>query len=308
MNDDLERRLRTGLSLDGLPTAPDELRTHLEQLADREPRPMRSWLAFAAAIFTMALLGIALLGIVWIGDLTAPAPTPTPTPSPTPVAPTATPIPTVAAPASVEGIPVMTVSELLAARAAGELVDRPVALKGFWTNRSIGHSCNAPRGKVGDLEIRCHDGEFGITEQFEAIGDLTSDARWFPAEGPHLTPWVSEEVFAQFLRPDDPGYRWAPCRSWSSATSMTHALASATGSSGSCAGIDSFSTASSASIPKRHRRSRRAHRHRHSRIRRHQPCSRPRCATTVCRSRLSAGRRVTSFTPASSERVMSSRW
>ena len=66
-----------------------------------------------------------------------------------------------------------------------------------WTDRSFGHSCSAPSEQPCELEIRCHDGEWGITEKSEAIGDLTRDYRWLPAAGPHLTPWVPEDLQRQ---------------------------------------------------------------------------------------------------------------
>jgi hypothetical protein len=86
----------------------------------------------------------------------------------------------------------LTVSKAIQLRDAGELGSNQITLSGFWTERSFGHSCSAPSEQPGELEIYCHDGEWGITERREAIGELTRDHRWVPAAGPHLTPWVPE--------------------------------------------------------------------------------------------------------------------
>jgi hypothetical protein len=84
----------------------------------------------------------------------------------------------------------MTVSQVLAARAAGELRGIPVFVKGYWTDRSVGHSCAAPHGTPGELEIYCHDGEFGITELDEPVRTVLQGGRVTPPIGPHLTPWL----------------------------------------------------------------------------------------------------------------------
>src|SRR3712207_1045189 len=60
-----------------------------------------------------------------------------------------------------------TVSALLAAREAGNLEGGPIVLEGYWSNPSAPHSCGAPQGSPGELEIYCRDGEFGITERNE---------------------------------------------------------------------------------------------------------------------------------------------
>ena len=90
--------------------------------------------------------------------------------------------------------PALTVSEALARRDAGELGDDPIVLAGYWTNRAFGHSCAPPRGQPGELELYCHDTEYGITERYEAIGELTPRSEWIPAAGPHLTPYVAEDL------------------------------------------------------------------------------------------------------------------
>ena len=108
------------------------------------------------------------------------------TPGPTSVQPTAvsslTPAPTGYA-----------VSEAIALRDAGALGSDPISLVGYWTNRSIAHSCAAPPQPEGEIDIWCHDGEYGITEANEAIGQLTNDSRFIPAVSAHLTPFVPKD-------------------------------------------------------------------------------------------------------------------
>jgi hypothetical protein len=104
----------------------------------------------------------------------------------------------------VDGLPLMTVSEALAAHEAGELPDGRVAMRGYWTNYAVGHSCVPPQETPGELEIYCHDGEYGITERAEPIWviDIRTGQVTYTAQGPHLTPWLpndladAEELFA----------------------------------------------------------------------------------------------------------------
>ncbi len=98
---------------------------------------------------------------------------------------------------------VYTVSELLDARATGKLGPGSVLVGGFWSERFLAHSCAVPADPPGELEVACHDGEWGITERAEPIATLTSDQRLVPAAGPHLTPWLSNELAAKLLTPPD---------------------------------------------------------------------------------------------------------
>jgi hypothetical protein len=191
MNDDLETRLRVALS-GTLPDAPDGLRRQLDGLDEpagaHRTRRWRSWLVPLAA--TVLLVGIALAGIVTLG-----APGPAPSDGPAPASPAAvTSTPASAAPElTPPALPgSMTVSEFLAASERGELGDRPIVVRGYWTFRAMLHSCSAPDEPPGDLEIRCHDGEFGITERPEPIGTLEPDGRWIPTAGAALTPYIDE--------------------------------------------------------------------------------------------------------------------
>lgn len=86
-----------------------------------------------------------------------------------------------------------SVSDLLAARDSGEVGSRQVRLSGYWSSLGGGHSCAPPMAPPGELEIYCHDGEFGITEWNEPIAVLTADFRMITTQGPHLTPWLSDD-------------------------------------------------------------------------------------------------------------------
>jgi hypothetical protein len=96
----------------------------------------------------------------------------------------------------VDGLPVMTVGDALAAHEADQLPDGRVAMRGFWTNYAVGHSCVPPSENPGELEIYCHDGEYGITERDEPIWmvDLRSGQVTYTAQGPHLTPWLPDDL------------------------------------------------------------------------------------------------------------------
>lgn len=183
MNDDLASRLRAALGQADLPRAPESTRVYLARLRE-EPSTSgrrlqsRLWLLLPA---TAILAGV----IAFTGGSSQPLPGPTPSP-------VAIASPSVASlPASVDGLDVQTVSELIANRAAGRARGGPYALSGYWTNRNFGHSCAAPRGQPGDLELYCSDGEWGITERDEEILNVNfQSGRAIPAAGPHLTPWV----------------------------------------------------------------------------------------------------------------------
>jgi hypothetical protein len=122
-------------------------------------------------------------------------------------------------PATVDGLPIQTVSDLLSARANGTARGGPSALRGYWTVRVVMHSCQAPRHQTGDLELYCSDGEWGITELDEEIQHLDiqrqaneTSIRGTPPAGPHLTPWVPNEVDATrlFRLPFVNGQFWPP--------------------------------------------------------------------------------------------------
>ena len=123
-------------------------------------------------------------------------------------------------PTTVDGLTVQSVSQLLAARAAGRANGGPYALRGYWTNRTNAHSCPAPLGgQTGELELYCREGEWGITELNEEIQHLDiqqranqTSVRATPATGPHLTPWVPSTADSQrlFELPIVNGQFWPP--------------------------------------------------------------------------------------------------
>ena len=218
MNDDLEKRLRDERRKAPLPPAPDALRDHIAVLADmpisNRRRGTRSWILLvpAAAMF----VGLVVLAC---GSLTHPASPSAPSDpavnaSSSPSAP-----PSTAAifPTTVDGLTVQSVSEVRAARSAGHAPNGPYALRGYWTDRAYGHFCNpGVGGEAGELEIQCHDGEWGITELNEAILTVdinqSGESHTSAAAGPHLTPWVpsNEGTGKLFASRSVPGLTWAP--------------------------------------------------------------------------------------------------
>ncbi len=97
----------------------------------------------------------------------------------------------------------LSVSQFLAARDAGTIGDAQVLVEGYWTNRGIGHSCAPPLANPGELEIYCHDGEYGITELAEPILVMTADFVVTEARGPHLTPWFEDRLWREVDTPYD---------------------------------------------------------------------------------------------------------
>lgn len=205
MTDDLERRLQAGL--DGaLPAAPASTREWLERLPVDHPRvrPGRNARPAAATAAAVAVLAIGIVALLSIGSLVgltaSDASQPVAPPSvgalasstAAPASPTGP--PPSPSPDPLSGLTIHTVSEILDLLARDEVGNQSVAVRGFWTDRSIGHSCTAPTSPPGELQIRCHDGEFGITERNEPIGTLTVDSRFLPPEGPALTPFVDEAL------------------------------------------------------------------------------------------------------------------
>jgi hypothetical protein len=101
---------------------------------------------------------------------------------------------------AIDGLHVYTVSELQTARADGKVKGGPIALRGFWSDRSFGHMCAPPYAPPGELELRCSDGEWGITENNEPIGVLAITSEWFPASSAHLSPYASNDLFGQLMQ------------------------------------------------------------------------------------------------------------
>lgn len=182
---DEERRLRERLHTAGLPAAPARLSQALEEIVAAPAARRRE------GAWTMPLLAAAALLAVGGALLVAG--------SAGPNRPVASPQPAAVFPAEVDGQHVYTVSELLAARAAGQLEGGPIALAGFWSDPLIAHSCAPPSSQPGELELYCHDREFGITQRNEPSAVLAGDATIAYAAGPVLTPWVPGPLLEQLL-------------------------------------------------------------------------------------------------------------
>ena len=111
------------------------------------------------------------------------------------------PVPTVA------GRDVYTVSRAIAARDAGDLGGKAIALGGYWSASGAAWSCPAPNHQTADLELYCQDGAFGITERYESIlvlihnGNMTTSRG---VTGPHLSPWVPVELQPRLLSQTTP--------------------------------------------------------------------------------------------------------
>lgn len=191
-DDDLEARLRRGFD-QPLPAAPSSLRLGIDALPVQAPIHVRGTRG-SRSVLAAALLGALLVGVVAMA-LTrdqasiAPGTTPSPTAPPTSSATSnATPTPD----NQVDGLTILSVSDVLEGRSSGEIGGQPFALRGYWTGVLYAHSCAPPSEQPGDLEIYCHDGEFGITEQDEPFITVTVDSRAIPHSGPGITPYVRE--------------------------------------------------------------------------------------------------------------------
>jgi hypothetical protein len=180
-----EDRLRNTLGRRPLPPAPAALHDRLREIAAAAPvRPAAVRLA-GSITGPRLVLGIAAvlagtLAIALFGPgrdrRTAEVPAPSP---PSNVA-------------EIDGLPVMTVSQALAAHEAGDLPGGRVAMRGYWTSSPVAHGCAPPPAGAGELEIWCYDDEFGITERDEPIWqiDTRTGEETYTAQGPHLTPYL----------------------------------------------------------------------------------------------------------------------
>jgi len=188
MSDDIEARLRDSFRDAPLPGAPESMREYLAGLR-YGPRAARRDLLSWLWVFLIAVAALLVVVIAVGGGSSAPLPPLSSDWTLTAVSPSTTVAPVQT---TVDRLAVQTVSELLASRAAGEARGGPFALRGYWTTRYSLHSCVPPGGgQPGDLEIWCHDGEWGITERDEPIRFVDQTGRVKPAEGPHLTPWIA---------------------------------------------------------------------------------------------------------------------
>jgi hypothetical protein len=196
MIDDFETRVGLGLRRMTLPSAPASLRARVHEIAAVSPRtqsrrrstPDQRWQILVAAAALVAIAGGALL---FSGGTSVPVTTASPSPATTPQASQA---------ATVDGLPLLTVSEAIAKRDSGELGNQAVAIRGYWSFVSVILSCGPPSGgQAGDLEIYCNDGFWGITELDEPIAVFSPNAPLTKASGPALTPYVGDAAGRQTL-------------------------------------------------------------------------------------------------------------
>jgi hypothetical protein len=191
VSDDLEPRLREALHRADLPGAPASTRAWVAQVTE-EPRPVGARPRLRPLVILVPAAVLLLAFVAFGGGLSAPPPSPSPSPGVPSPSPTTQPLP-----ATVDGLPVLTVGEVLAARAAGGLRNQAVAVGGYWSDSASGHSCVAQQ--TGDLEIYCYDGEFGITERDEPIMVIDDNGHITRAAVRHLTPWVPEALSASLV-------------------------------------------------------------------------------------------------------------
>jgi hypothetical protein len=183
VSEDFGARFGAELRAAALPPASDKLRERVRAVtATPRPRsvPLRGntlrWAAFAIVAVIAALAGALVFGS--IGGTPVPV---IPSPSPTPSARGSS----SEIPSTVDGQPVLTVSQVLAQRAAGKLVDQPVVVAGYWSFPHVTPSCPETTEQPGRLEMYCYDGVFGIAERQEPIT---------PGHGPLLTPSIDETI------------------------------------------------------------------------------------------------------------------
>jgi hypothetical protein len=196
MTDDLEVRLRDSLSAARLPSAPPSLERTLAELSIEPPASLRKrrWSMLAVSVGALLLVGsVGTLLLQGRGGNGATAPVRTP--QPTPLS-TASPTPS---PNALDGLRVFEVGELKEAMAGPNRPAGPIALRGFWTDRTIAHSCAYFPHSETNLEGFCHDGEYGITQLDEPILTSTPDHGSLPATGPALTPWIPDGIDARLF-------------------------------------------------------------------------------------------------------------
>jgi hypothetical protein len=153
----------------------------------------RSTLLIAAAAVLLTIAGGAILltggyrAVLPNRSSQTANPAATSSPGPTPIA-------QATLPTEVDGRPVQTVSEAIAKRDAGGLGTNPIAVRGYWSDGSVMHSCGAPDQATGELELYCNDREFGITELDEPIVVISRSGIATEGSGPWLTPYLSGDV------------------------------------------------------------------------------------------------------------------
>ncbi len=224
----LETDLRTRLRALDLPDVPPTLDARLSAVvASRSNRRLPLLAVAAVAVVAVMLAGLALVrpfGGPNVGGVAAPL-VPPPTGSQPPAfgasstpGQSASDASGYAFPETVDGLRVLTVAELIDARSTRK-PGQPFALKGFWSAPGLAHSCPAPMSSsgitsTGVLELYCHDGEFGITQEdapvviVKHVGNMTYTEQG--TKGPVLTPYVPDAMGQQLYLPATNGQAYPP--------------------------------------------------------------------------------------------------
>jgi hypothetical protein len=210
MIDDFETRVGLDLRQMALPAAPASLRARVQDVTVVSPRVRgrrrsgrdRRWLLLIAA--AAALVATAGGALLLSNGTSLPVTIASPSPATTPKA---------SQPSTVDGLPVLTVSEAIAKRDSGGLGVRPVAIRGYWSDASVLHMCAPPDSTPGALELYCNNGEFGITELDQPIMTISNRGQVTPGTGPSLTPYVDNGLavaVSLFSLPVINGQRYPP--------------------------------------------------------------------------------------------------
>jgi hypothetical protein len=112
---------------------------------------------------------------------------------------------------TVDGLRVLSVSEALATLPTLGDSGPTIAVAGYWSSRLSAHSCVPPQVPPGRLELRCHDGEYGISEANEPILVVDRDGGRAAASA-HMSPYIAETVVGAeqlFSLPEINGQRFS---------------------------------------------------------------------------------------------------
>ena len=205
MDDDIDVALRERLAGALLPTAPEKLHVQAARLRGSTPpiHPVRR-IGVGAVIATTALV-VGALAFTSTRQLPTTPPGANAVPSQTEVVASGRPI--------IDGMVARSVGELLADRASGRAPGGPYAVMGYWTIRILATHCAPPPAQPGELELWCRDGQWGITENSEAIQVIQESSfagtKVIPAKSPHLTPWFGSAAVQEQLF-NLPGANWPP--------------------------------------------------------------------------------------------------
>jgi hypothetical protein len=192
MTIELEARIASILKGAALPGAPEHLRARLRDLPTEQVGRATRAASRRVVLALVAIVAIAALGVILLSGGGSVPPSASASPSPAPSS-------GVVAPpigASIDGLVIQSVGQLLQRRASGAIKGEAVALGGWWTDRTIPHSCAVPVPvtQPSVLELGCHDIEFGITERNEPILTFLPTDQILPPAGAYLNPYVREEL------------------------------------------------------------------------------------------------------------------